>query len=233
LQAYLDQISRLLTDAERPLRRAQPSDDLSIVARTLTLTVLSRLDGERKRRVVQFLYEAGLIAEDRPILSIRGSDLREADLRVAPLRRVYLSGADLREADLSGADLWGANLDHADPRGADLRKADLGGVKLNWVDLRGADLSQADLSQADLRAAHLYGANLSETDLRGANLRGADLRGANLREADLRRARGTYNEEIAQRTHFLGGATMPNGQKYEEWLKSKGSGEDRENGGPS
>jgi len=27
-------------------------------------------------------------------------------------------------------------------------------------------------------------------------------------------------------------ATMPNGQKYEEWLKSKGSGEDGKNGGP-
>jgi hypothetical protein len=25
------------------------------------------------------------------------------------------------------------------------------------------------------------------------------------------------------------GATMPNGQKYEEWLKSKGGGEDGEN----
>jgi hypothetical protein len=27
------------------------------------------------------------------------------------------------------------------------------------------------------------------------------------------------------------GATMPNGQKYEYWLKSKDSGEDGENGG--
>jgi hypothetical protein len=31
----------------------------------------------------------------------------------------------------------------------------------------------------------------------------------------------------------LEGATMPNGQKYEDWLKSKGSGKDGENGGPS
>ena len=29
------------------------------------------------------------------------------------------------------------------------------------------------------------------------------------------------------------GAVKPNGQKYEEWLKSKGRGEDGENGGPS
>jgi hypothetical protein len=32
---------------------------------------------------------------------------------------------------------------------------------------------------------------------------------------------------------LLKGATMPNGQKYEDWLKSKGSGEDRENTGTS
>ncbi len=29
------------------------------------------------------------------------------------------------------------------------------------------------------------------------------------------------------------GATMPNGQKYEDWLKSKGSGEDAKNNDPS
>jgi hypothetical protein len=32
---------------------------------------------------------------------------------------------------------------------------------------------------------------------------------------------------------FLEGATMPNGQKYEEWLKSKGRGETTDNSGPS
>jgi uncharacterized protein YjbI with pentapeptide repeats len=39
--------------------------------------------------------------------------------------------------------------------------------------------------------------------LNTANLRGADLRGANLSDAD------------------LGGATMPTGQNYEDWLKDR------------
>jgi hypothetical protein len=30
----------------------------------------------------------------------------------------------------------------------------------------------------------------------------------------------------------LEGATMPNGQKYEDWLKDKEGGKDRENGNP-
>ena len=45
LQAFLDQISQLLTDKERPLRRARPGDNLSAVARARTLTALTRLDG--------------------------------------------------------------------------------------------------------------------------------------------------------------------------------------------
>jgi hypothetical protein len=75
LQAYLDVMSQLLTDEKRPLRRAQIGDSLSSVARARTVTVLPRLDGERKARVVQFLYESGLIAKGRPILDLLRVDL--------------------------------------------------------------------------------------------------------------------------------------------------------------
>src|SRR5215213_6130393 len=43
LQAYLDQMSQLLTDKELPLHSAQLGDSLSTVARARTLTVLLRL----------------------------------------------------------------------------------------------------------------------------------------------------------------------------------------------
>ena len=167
LQAYLDQMSHLLTDAERPLHRAQPGDTLSIVARARTLTVLPRLDYERNARVLQFLYESRMIAKERPVLDLRGADFSAAALR----------GANLRGADL---------------RGADLRET-----------------------------------NLRETNLEGANLEGADLRGARVWTDDQLDA---YRLDAAK---SLEGATMPNGQKYEDWLKSKGSGKDGENGGPS
>jgi len=55
LQEYLEQMSQMLTDKERPLCRAQPGDDLSTVARARTLTVLTRLDDDRKGTVVRFL----------------------------------------------------------------------------------------------------------------------------------------------------------------------------------
>jgi hypothetical protein len=161
LQAYLDQMSQLLTDKDRPLHRASVGDSLSAVARARTLTVLTRLDGERKASVLQFLYESGLITKERAIL-----DLSQADLR-----RVFLREAKLREANLLGANLLGAKLG-------------------------------------------------------GANLREADLR-----EADVSRTKAVTNEELEQQVEYLEGATMPNGQKYDDWLKSKGSREDGESAG--
>ena len=60
-----------------------------------------------------------------------------------------------------------------------------------------------------------------------------DLSEANLSGANLEGALGIANEELRQQAIPLEGATMPNGQKYEDWLKSKGRGEDGENSGPS
>ena len=46
-------------------------------------------------------------------------------------------------------------------------------------------------------------------------------------------ALGFTNEELEQQAASPEGATMPNGQKYEDWLKSKGRGEGGENSGSS
>ena len=70
LQAYLDEMSQLLTDKERPLHRAELGDYLSTVARARTITALSRLDAKRKGSLIQFLYEAGLINRGHPLVSL-------------------------------------------------------------------------------------------------------------------------------------------------------------------
>jgi uncharacterized protein YjbI with pentapeptide repeats len=69
-------------------------------------------------------------------------------------------------------------------------------------------------------------------NLREANLNGADLNGANLSGANLSGATGWTEEQLAQASS-LGRAIMPNGQEYEDWLKSKGRGEDGEGSGPA
>src|SRR5215217_766858 len=130
LSAYLDQMVRLLNDRERPLRRSQRGDEVSILAKGRTLRVLPRLDSGRKARVLQFLYETGLIIKDRSVVDLLGADLRRANLR----------GADLRGADLGGANLREANLHWTDLISADLSGAYLGRADLSMADLSGADL---------------------------------------------------------------------------------------------
>jgi uncharacterized protein YjbI with pentapeptide repeats len=214
LQAYLDVMSSLLTDKDRPLHRAQRDDSLSTVARARTLTVLSRLDSERKSSVLQFLYESALIAEERTadkyraVLDLSGADLRGANLVQASLDQANLSKTDLSEATLSGAHLFMAtlsevnlggaflggaflvyaNLRDANLRDANLQNADLGNAGLGNADLSGANLREADLNAANLGGAILREADLSRAKLMGAKLYSADLRGANLRGASLGRS---------------------------------------------
>jgi uncharacterized protein YjbI with pentapeptide repeats len=93
-------------------------------------------------------------------------------------------------------------------------------------------LSGAYLPNAYIVTANLSGADLWDADLSGANLWNADLSGADLSDANLRGARGLTDEQITA-AESLEGATMPNGQKYEDWLKSKSRGEEGEATSPS
>ena len=58
--------------------------DVREVARARTLTALRRVGGRRKRDILQFLHEAGLISRSNPVVDLRGADLREADLSGVP-----------------------------------------------------------------------------------------------------------------------------------------------------
>src|SRR5918994_1201154 len=165
LQAYFDHISQLLTDRDRPLRRAQLGDGLSTVARARTLTTLRQLGAEGKSSLLQFLYQSGLIWRRGPVVSLAKADLSDANK---------------------------------------LSNGDEDGVCLRQALLSGANLSGAKLVNVDLRDANLRGANLSGADLSGANLWGAT---------------GMSNKELERRAASLKGATMPEGQKYEDWVK--------------
>jgi uncharacterized protein YjbI with pentapeptide repeats len=112
-------------------------------------------------------------------------------------------------------------INSANMSGTYLDKADLSDVNLIETDLSGAVLSGAVL-----RRAVVSGADLRETYLNGIDLHGADLSGTNLRDA-----RGVTDEQLEEQALTLQGATMPGGQKYEDWLKS--SRQDGNDGGPS
>jgi uncharacterized protein YjbI with pentapeptide repeats len=242
LQAYLEQLTQWVREG---LHAAEPHSPVRVSARGRTLQMFRQLDPKGKRALLKKLHEAGLIGKGtiirdeagthQPVIALSGVDLREAYLWELHLNRANLSGADLSKANLSDADLSYANL-----WSADLTEADLSGANLSDTVLRDANLSDTVLRDANLRAAYLGGANLSKADLSGANLSyanlsdaglskanlsDADLSKANLSDADLSEARvWTLDQLSAART--LEGATMPNGQKYENWLLSKGRGKD-------
>jgi hypothetical protein len=99
-------------------------------------------------------------------------------------------------------------------------------IWLEGADLRGASVPgegtiRGVFLATNFTGAQLSAANLSDSDLGVTDLSKANLQGADLRNADLSGAEGITNEELEQQALSLEGATMPNGQKYEDWLKSK------------
>jgi uncharacterized protein YjbI with pentapeptide repeats len=203
LQTYLDRMSDLLLTGKFDF--SETKDKAKTVARARTLTVLQRLNGERKAAVLQFLYEAGLVIGDTPTVDLRKADLSKASLKWANLQHANLEGAYLDEsllegallieANLEGAFMEGANLDQANlPRanltGTILKSASLIGTNfrtaiLKWANLEQANLEAIDLEDADLERAYLVGANLAGAHLTGAILNNANLVGANLKDAEI------------------------------------------------
>src|SRR6266516_4333272 len=140
LQAYIDKMSELLLHEK--LRDSAEEDEIRKIARVRTLTILPRLDANRKRSVLQFLYESGLIDNGKwCIVDLDGANLCGANLSGADLRY-----ADVRETNLDRAKLWGANL----------WRADLGGASLSETN------SKDDIEQLEKQAKSLKGATMPD-----------------------------------------------------------------------
>jgi hypothetical protein len=119
---------------------------------------------------------------------------------------------------LVGADLEGVDLPYSAPPG-DARPYASAPVP----DLSRAELTYADLSGANLSGIVMLDARLVGADLRRANLNGTVLNDANLSGANLSGVTGKSAEQLDGQASSLKGAIMPDGSKYEDWLKDEGS----------
>jgi hypothetical protein len=191
LQAYIDKMSELLLKEHLGELKSE-NEEVRKIARIRTLTVLRRLDAERKGSVLLFLHESGLIGKDKRIINLTG-----AILDLAELSGTELSGADLRGANLSGVSMTFAKLISANLSGVILNS-----TMLQFANLTGADLRETYMNAANLRGANLSGVDLSKTYLTGANLSEANLSGATITQEKL---------ETISRMGSLKGATMPDG----------------------
>jgi uncharacterized protein YjbI with pentapeptide repeats len=190
------------------------------------------------------LSGADLSESDLTEADLRGADLRRANLSQTTLTKANLLPYDERDPErLSPHRLERTNLsnetlsprpltlrdsrimitrgrDHWLPTVTELTVTNLRHAVLDHANLDGARLGGADLFHVDLHEAILTEANLVQANLKEGNLRGTVLAGANLEAANLKGAKGITPEQLAE-CKSLAGATMPNGQKYEDWIKSR------------
>jgi hypothetical protein len=114
VQAYFDQMTQLLTEDKLSTDESAKTSRVRMLVRAQTKEVLWKLDPHRKRNLLQFLHEAGLIIGTNNVIGLIGADLRDAYLEKLDLREANLEGADMKNANLSEADLRGAILDGTD-----------------------------------------------------------------------------------------------------------------------
>lgn len=241
LQSYFDTMTELLLEHDSSSPEPEHTNNprgkkLRSIARIRTLSILRGLGEQRKRQVLQFLYESELIFPpdstdledaDSGGLHLNFVNLKHADLDEAHLAQVFLARAVMNETSLQHANLEGAEMESAKLVQSDLRWANLKTANLSLADLRNANLQNSDLRGTILSDAILREAYLVEADLRGAALRGADfrdatlsrtdLRDASLEDADLRRANlegAQVSLEDLNKARKLDDAIMPNGDKY-------------------
>ncbi len=155
------------------------------------------------------------VSPGEPSISLRGRDLRFANLDRSDLHQADMTGVNLDGASLVGANLIDAKFSCGDEnqlilsddreaancasaRKAKFTSARLRGASLNGIDLRAADLQEADLEQAELKFSWLSGANFSSANLQmvditgGARAQGAIFWIARLEGADLTGAQFQY-----------------------------------------
>ena len=186
LQSYFDRMAQLLLEKNL---LTNESEDVRNVARIQTLTILRAMDNQRIRFVLHFLLEAGLINNEKAIVSLDGADL---------------SGLDLSSEKLQGANFSGVNF----------QDANFFDAKLQNANFSGANLSRANLSFANLSSTNIRGAYLNKASLYIATLNGTILQDADLSEVNLNRALGVIFADFTGANLF--DAIMPDGRRYKE-----------------
>ncbi|UJR19683.1 hypothetical protein I4U23_022817 [Adineta vaga] len=173
--------------------------------RTKTLTVLRILNAERRKYVLLFLYESGLIRDFH--LDLRGADLSNVQL-IGPykLDNLYLPGVFWSNAMFVDCQLTNATFDRSIMNNTHFIRSKLDSASfveaiLNYTNFRGSDIMQANFT-----GAHMVGANFLDAEVVQGNI---------FINSDLLGARFTKEQFQGQRLttvpHKLDHARLPNG----------------------
>lgn len=141
LQSYLSAMTELI------LKYDLNDPKVISIAQARTVSLITRLDNDRKVTVLSFLAASELISVNNPIIKLSGLDFSENTL--GSFLSVWLVEVNLSGCKLSGSTFWGSNFRYAD---------------LINADLSGADLSGADFCGANLKNSNFFGTLLSGTN---------------------------------------------------------------------
>ncbi len=186
---------------------ANVSTDLASIA--ITILVIDYLSERRAERsfMQQLAREMG--SKDNAFAVKAVKELRAHGwLLDGSLENIDLGACDLSKSDLSDASLKRVNLNAANLKEASLVRANLEGAIIKGANLESVDFESAILRDADISYSDMSNANLISASLNGVNFEGTALDGVKVNIAQLRS------------TKSLKQAIMPDGRKYEEWLKA-------------
>lgn len=141
-------------------------------------TATGQVDGERKGRLLRYLYESDLLRYPPPESKEAEA---ECDKAITPDNRGLPAKDVEKKLGTCGPALF---LHEMNFSGAVLQDAYLRNAFLPYINLRNANLRNADLSGAILGAANLEDADLSGARIAGTALNHATLVGANLSDAN-------------------------------------------------
>jgi uncharacterized protein YjbI with pentapeptide repeats len=161
-----------------------------IVTRALTITVLRRLDLEKKRLVILFLYDSGIIHRGGDIFAVNSPADPPKHLNGAVLNNIHCDGG----LDLSAILLRSVTLINASFSNSDLHESDFSNSILNGVNFSGANLDGTKFIDSQLQQSNFTGASVKNIQLTRANL-----------------TRSTITDEQFSQALFVYNTILPNG----------------------
>lgn len=216
LSEYFDRMSELLLNIN--LKNSNFPSEPRNVARARTLTILRRLNGERKAIVLNFLSESELILKGNdksfPIVNLIKADLSEIYLSVSYLDNIFLEGVNLNNSNIFGTSFKGAILTGCDFVGSKIELADFQGAYLEHSRFNKANLDCVDFSDACLFNVCFFRSSLQYTNFTSAELEGADFQHSRIENsifegAKMEGVRNITQEQLNSAFYFKVPPTLP------------------------
>ena len=151
-----------------------------------TITVLRHLDTARKKDVIDFLYQNGLIRHDRPFniklheADLSGIQFRKSSRGFCSFQNISLKGIYAENMVFEDCVLFGAVFDSAHIYGATFKSCSLA-----YSQFSGTNLTQVNFHNNHLYKVNFKGAHLLKSSVTNGVFQDVDLTNADLFQSDI------------------------------------------------